>query len=121
MNISRNFRNEKNRQKVKKSTATWTLNMTPNPDILKETPPHLLKIGFAAESERAIEHGWDKLRKKKLDLIAVNDVTANGSGFAHDTNKVVILFKDGRQLDLPLMSKYDVAHRLLDAVHELLP
>ena len=62
----------------------------------------------------------DKLVPKGLDLIAANDVTAEGSGFETDTNEVVLIDREGRMEELGLMSKYDVGNRILDRVVELL-
>ena len=103
-------------QKLKKGQQEWTVDLTRNPDILQETPAAVLKVGFAAESERLVENAREKLQAKGLDLIVANDVTAHGSGFSADTNKVVIIDRSGDEEDLPLMDKYDVAWRVLDRV-----
>jgi phosphopantothenoylcysteine decarboxylase/phosphopantothenate--cysteine ligase len=59
------------------------------------------------------------LRQKKLDLIVANDVTAKGSGFGVDSNRVTIIGKDGKAESLPLLSKREVADRVLDRVARL--
>jgi phosphopantothenoylcysteine decarboxylase/phosphopantothenate--cysteine ligase len=82
-------------------------------------PPVL--VGFAAETSDAVARGREKLERKGLDLLAANDVTAAGSGFAVDTNRVVILRRDGSQRPLPLMSKLAVAEVILGEVAGLLP
>ena len=109
-------------QKVKKGESdTWTIELTKNPDILAEaTGDRLVKVGFAAESEDLLENAQAKLVGKGLHLIAANDITSPGSGFAVDTNKVVLLDREGGVEELPLMSKYDVGCRLLDRVEGLL-
>ena len=109
-------------QKVKKGESdTWTIELTKNPDILAEAHGEkLVKVGFAAESEDLIENAQAKLIGKGLHLIAANDITAPGSGFAVDTNKVVVLDREGGVEELPLMSKYEVGCRLLDRVERLL-
>ena len=77
-------------------------------------------MGFAAESEDLLENARGKVQRKSLDLIVANDITAEGSGFGTDTNKVVLVDKSGGVEELPLMSKHEVAHRILDRVRQLL-
>ena len=79
-----------------------------------------MKVGFAAETNDLLANARTKLAEKGLDLIAANDVTAPGSGFAVDTNQVTLIDTSGEAVELPLMPKYDVSHRLLDRVVELL-
>jgi phosphopantothenoylcysteine decarboxylase/phosphopantothenate--cysteine ligase len=81
------------------------------PDGLRR--PYL--VGFAAETG-SIDRAADKLRRKGVDLLVANDVAEEGSGFGTDTNHVWILSADGGQVDLPLRSKVDVAHEILDRV-----
>jgi phosphopantothenoylcysteine decarboxylase/phosphopantothenate--cysteine ligase len=107
-------------QKIKKGAETWTLEMARTPDILSEATGDFVKVGFAAETENATANARDKLTRKGLDLIAVNDVTDPQGGFSSDTNRVTLIGKDGTSENLPLMSKYDVAHRILDRVVGLL-
>ncbi|HCE75219.1 MAG TPA: bifunctional 4'-phosphopantothenoylcysteine decarboxylase/phosphopantothenoylcysteine synthetase, partial [Dehalococcoidia bacterium] len=76
----------------------------------------LIKVGFAAESENLVENSKTKIESKNLDFIVANDITAAHSGFSVDTNKVTIIHADGTTEALPLMSKYDVAHSILDRV-----
>jgi phosphopantothenoylcysteine decarboxylase/phosphopantothenate--cysteine ligase len=112
-------------QKIKKQDAELTVELEPTIDILAETAerahPGLVRVGFAAESEHLVENARGKLARKRLDLIVANDITLAGSGFAADSNKVTILVRDGRELDLPIMSKVDVAHAILDEVVALRP
>ena len=108
-------------QKLKKGAGTWSIKLGKNPDILEETKGGLVKVGFAAESQNLIENARDKLVRKSLDLIVANDISAVDSGFGSDTNKVLLLDKEGNVEDLPLMSKYELAHRILDRVGQLLP
>lgn len=77
-------------------------------------------LGFAAETHNAFEYGRDKLLRKGLNFIAVNDVTAEGSGFAVDTNRVVLLSSAGVVEEMPLMSKTAVAERLVHHVAKAL-
>ena len=106
--------------KIKRKAETITLELVENPDILGAVKSDLIRVGFAAESENVVENATEKLKRKNLDLIAANDITATDSGFDVDTNKVVLIDRDGKAEDLPLMSKYEVANRILDKVVALL-
>ena len=103
-------------QKLKKGPSdSWSIELTKNPDILAEVRRDgLIKVGFAAESEDLLANARTKLLDKALHLIAANDVTDPDSGFAVDTNRVTLLDVEGAAEELPLMTKYEVAHRLLD-------
>ena len=104
--------------KAKKSTSdTWSLELVKNPDIIGSIKnDSLIKVGFAAESENLIENSKTKVKSKNLDFIVANDITAKDSGFSVDTNKVTIIHSNGNIESLPLMSKYDVGHSILDRV-----
>jgi phosphopantothenoylcysteine decarboxylase/phosphopantothenate--cysteine ligase len=80
----------------------------------------LVKVGFAAESHDLLANARRKIADKGLDLIVANDITAGDAGFSVDTNRVVILDPEGGQDELPLMSKYEAAWRILDRVAALL-
>ena len=73
-------------------------------------------LGFAAETHNAFEYGRDKLLRKGLDFIAVNDVMAEGAGFAVETNRVILLGRGGVVEEMPLQSKAAVAERLIEHV-----
>lgn len=105
-------------QKVKKGGSdTWEIDLVKNPDIVAGLASEgLVKVGFAAESEDLLANAESKLLSKGLHLIAANDITAENSGFGVDTNKVVLLDREGGQKSLPLMSKYDVGCAILDRV-----
>jgi len=116
-------------QKIKKQADTTglTLTMTRNPDILAEVAEQKaaghgprVTVGFAAETEDLLANARAKLTRKKLDLIAANDVTAGDAGFAVDTNRVTLLAADGSMEQLPLLSKHEVAAAIFDRVVELL-
>jgi phosphopantothenoylcysteine decarboxylase/phosphopantothenate--cysteine ligase len=77
--------------------------------------PRPVLVGFAAETG-SLERAADKLRRKRVDLLVANDVSEPGSGFGTDTNRVTILDADGGRDDLPLLSKRDVADRILDRI-----
>ncbi len=104
------------RAKIKKKSAKLTLGLVATPDILAEIKGGFIKVGFAAESEDVIANARKKLETKGLDLIVANDITSKDSGFGADSNKVTIIDKNGKAEDLPLMSKREVADRVLDRV-----
>ncbi len=110
------------RGKIKKAVAgeSLTLELTRTPDILTEAKGNFLRVGFAAESENLVENARDELTKKRLDLVAANDITAPGAGFDVDTNIITLIDKDGKMESLPLMSKREVADKILDKVVGLL-
>lgn len=109
-------------QKIKKENSSdgLALSLETNPDFMSAVPKGVVKVGFAAETEDVEANAKAKLSAKALDLIAANDVTVDGSGFASDTNRVVLLDKNGDKEQLGLMSKYDVGHKILDRVAGLL-
>jgi len=109
-------------QKVKKGDAdTWSIDLKRTPDILAQVPGEgLVKVGFAAETQSAVENARAKIGPKGLDIIVANDISAEGSGFGSDTNEVVIIDRNGNTEEPGLMSKYDVGSRILDRVLELL-
>ncbi|MBE0430759.1 MAG: bifunctional phosphopantothenoylcysteine decarboxylase/phosphopantothenate--cysteine ligase CoaBC [Dehalococcoidia bacterium] len=107
-------------QKIKKGDAPLTLELEGIPDILGTVKGEFVKVGFAAESSNVIENATDKLKQKGLDLIVANDITASDSGFGTDTNQVTIIDKDGGVDSLPLLTKHEVAERILDRVAQLL-
>ncbi len=109
-------------QKVKKKGGEETLQLVRTPDILEglgaryagaaERP---LLVGFAAETERVEEHAREKLQRKNLDLIVANDVSSQGAGFAGETNRVLLLDRDGGRAELS-GTKLAVAHAIWDRV-----
>ena len=102
--------------KIKKETPTLTLELIRTPDILTEVKGNFLKVGFAAESGDIVANAKQKLEKKKLDLIVANDITDPSSGFGADTNKVTLIDRDGKVDSLPLLTKREVADKILDRV-----
>lgn len=104
-------------QKIKKRDGSLTLELVRNPDILAELGQKKTKqvlIGFAAETDDLLTHARGKLERKNLDLIVANDVTRPGSGFGAETNEVKIIARDGSVQALPILSKREVAERILD-------
>ena len=110
-------------QKMKKAPGAdaMTIELSKNPDILATLPAGGVRVGFAAETENLAENATAKLASKRLNFIVANDVTAAGSGFGTDTNEVTIFHADGTVETLPLMTKYEVGHAILDRVVPLLP
>jgi len=107
--------------KIKKEAAAGlTLELVRTPDILTEVKGNFLRVGFAAESEDMVANARQKLEKKQLDIIVANDITAADSGFGVDTNKVPLIDKQGKVDSLPLLTKREVADKILDKVVELL-
>lgn len=103
-------------EKIKKKGDTLSLELVKNIDILEtlgKRKTHQYLIGFAAETQSLEMHAREKLERKNCDLIVANDVTRSGAGFGTDTNAVHIYDRDGLVEELELMSKQDVAHRLL--------
>lgn len=107
-------------QKIKKKNAALGIELEPNPDILAEIGAQKksaqLLIGFAAETHDLLLHAQDKLKRKNLDMVVANDITATGAGFDIETNVVKLLHADGRVEDIPQQSKDAVAHILLDRI-----
>ena len=108
------------KEKIKKDTPELKLELVRTPDILAEVKGDFIRVGFAAESNDIVANAKKKLEKKKLDMIVANDITAADSGFGVDTNKVILIDKKGKVEKLPLMSKREVADRILDGVVGLL-
>ncbi|UNK20244.1 bifunctional phosphopantothenoylcysteine decarboxylase/phosphopantothenate--cysteine ligase CoaBC [Paenibacillus sp. N3/727] len=107
--------------KLKKQGETMTLELVKTTDILEtmgKSKKSQFLIGFAAETNLVEQYAMDKLRRKNCDLIVANDVTKSGVGFGTDTNSVQIFDSEGLALHLPLMSKEDVARRLLTLAAE---
>ncbi len=110
-------------QKVKKSTGDLMITMERTEDILKslgEKKSHQILVGFAAESENIEAYAKKKLATKNLDVIAANSIVKEGSGFQGDTNELVLYFKNGREVSIPLTTKVAAANQLLDAIKPLL-
>ncbi len=109
-------------QKIKKESTGegMTLELVRTPDILAEARGGFLKVGFAAETENVIENARRKLEAKKVDIVIANDVSSPDSGFSVDTNRVTIISRDGKVEDLPLMTKREVADKILDKVVSML-
>ena len=109
-------------QKIKKDQGTPGLVLEATTDILAALgaakPAGQTLVGFAAETSDLRQHAAAKLARKRADIIVGNDVSAPGVGFEHDTNAVVILCASGRQIEIPLRTKNEIATALLDTIVE---
>ncbi|MDX1614815.1 MAG: bifunctional phosphopantothenoylcysteine decarboxylase/phosphopantothenate--cysteine ligase CoaBC [Candidatus Promineifilaceae bacterium] len=112
-------------QKVKKveADARVGIDLARNPDILigvkawkERSGAELVTVGFAAETENALAYGRRKLAEKGLDLIVVNDVSQRDAGFQVDNNRVTLVSRQGDETELPLLSKAEVAERIIQHV-----
>jgi phosphopantothenoylcysteine decarboxylase / phosphopantothenate---cysteine ligase len=107
-------------RKLSKEDGLPELVLEPTPDILtglvSRRASGQVLVGFAAETDDVAQRGRKKLLRKGVDLLVVNDVSAPGTGFDHDTNAVSILKADGSSTEIPLTSKYAVANAVLDSV-----
>ena len=105
-------------QKITKADGVPVIELVPNPDILAELGAmpdrRAVLVGFAAETTDVEAHGRAKLARKGADLIVVNDVSASDAGFATDTNRAVILGRDGGRREVALVSKRALAGILLE-------
>ena len=112
------------KEKIKKKGSTpLVLELVPTEDILQNVvklKTRQFVVGFAAESENLTQSALEKLRNKKLDLIVANDISAPGIGFQSDFNQVTLINKHEELQKLPLLSKIEIAHRLLNEILILL-
>lgn len=109
--------------KIHKAEDDLVLELERTEDILASVGPRKgdrVLVGFSMETEAGVERAREKLVRKNLDLIVLNDVTVQGAGFGTDTNVVTLLDPDGGTESLPRMSKHDVADRILDRVARIL-
>lgn len=118
---------DRSSSKIKKEEGAPEITLEPTVDILRkvgemrrESGRPAVLVGFAAESEDLEANAGDKLHEKGLDLIVVNDITATDSGFGVDTNRVKIIDADDIVQALPLLSKTEVAERVLERVEDIL-
>jgi len=106
--------------KIKKDKKEIELKLELNPDILSLIKSRKIKVvGFALETQNDLANAKKKLKEKKLDMIVLNS-PGKESGFEVNTNKVTIIKQDGKQIKLPLLSKFQVANRILSEVQSIL-
>jgi phosphopantothenoylcysteine decarboxylase/phosphopantothenate--cysteine ligase len=108
--------------KIKKKEDTLTINLIKNPDILawagknKKSDQYL--VGFALETNDAIDYGRNKLKDKNLNAIIINSLSDKGAGFGGDTNKISILSEDNNLHDFGLKSKTEVAFDIVNFIND---
>lgn len=110
-------------QKFKKETGIPRIELEATADILAavsarkaETGFPKFTVGFAAESQDLLKNAQSKLERKRLDMIVANDILAEDAGFEVDTNRVVLLFADGRIQKLPVQEKSEIAEAILQQI-----
>lgn len=111
------------KNKIKKNDDVLNLKLEKNPDILYglgQRKTHQVLIGFAAETTNVIEYGTAKLKKKNLDMLVANDVSAKGAGFQGTTNIGTLLYADGRVEKLEKMSKFALAEIIVDRAAKII-
>ncbi len=104
-------------QKIKKTAARMPLELDPTPDILAEVgrkKDGRILIGFAAETQNLAREGRRKMEAKNCDMVVANLVTQEGTGFDSDENEVTLVLRTGESIQVPRMSKLEVADRILD-------
>lgn len=110
--------------KIKKKDSALNIALEPTEDILAwmgaHKPAGQVLVGFALETDDAVNHAQGKLERKYLDLIVLNSLQDAGAGFGHDTNKVTLIGKGTKAEALPLLSKAEVARAILDRIETLL-
>jgi phosphopantothenoylcysteine decarboxylase/phosphopantothenate--cysteine ligase len=108
--------------KIKKNAKGLSLELKPTVDILRslgERKKHQLLIGFALETENGISNARKKLKEKNLDLVVLNAANDPQSGFESDTNQVTVIRSGKKPQELPLMTKRDLAVKLLELIADL--
>lgn len=110
-------------KKIKKSDEILTLELIKNKDILYEVSKikkdKQIVVGFAAETDDLMRNALDKLNRKKLDMIVVNDVSRSDIGFGADDNEVTIFLANGEKIETGKQSKYNIAKRVVDTAYQL--
>lgn len=114
-------------QKIKKADDDLTLRLARTPDILMSVKTQrekigypLIAVGFAAESQNLLENAEGKLRRKGLDMLVANDITAKDAGFSVDTNRVIVLDNDGGTDYRDLTSKANIGAYIIDRILALI-
>ena len=109
-------------EKIKKGRSAPKIALEQTEDILKSTISKRKKksliVGFALETNDGLRNAREKLKSKSLDLVVLNNANEAGAGFGVDTNRVTLINRDGKQEELELMSKTDLAEVLLDRIEE---
>jgi len=111
-------------QKIKKTEKTINLQLLKNPDIISWASENRgakqFVVGFALETNNALENALHKLESKKMDMIVLNSLEDKEAGFKKDTNKITILDKSKRKYDFPVKNKREVANDIIDTILKLM-
>ncbi|MBA2683165.1 MAG: bifunctional phosphopantothenoylcysteine decarboxylase/phosphopantothenate--cysteine ligase CoaBC [Gemmatimonadaceae bacterium] len=106
--------------KIKKGSSAPTIELTPTPDILRESAAHMragaVRVGFALETNNGVANARHKLESKSLDMIVLNDALEPDAGVGVETNRVTIISRDGSAEEIPLMLKREIADIILDRI-----
>lgn len=115
------------KEKMKKRDGIPQIEFEAAPDVLRtvstvggEKRRFKVVVGFAAESQSLLENAAEKLKSKGLDFIAANDISAKDAGFGVETNRITLLFANGTQENLPLISKSEAAEKIIEHIARLL-
>ncbi|MFM7731272.1 MAG: phosphopantothenoylcysteine decarboxylase, partial [Flavobacteriales bacterium] len=107
-------------EKIKKQAEHWELALEKTTDIAQQfglkKQPHQMLVGFALETQDELSHAADKMKRKQLDMIVMNSLRDPGAGFGVDTNRVSILWPDGRMVQLETMAKSKVAAKIVEEI-----
>ncbi|MFZ0455300.1 MAG: bifunctional phosphopantothenoylcysteine decarboxylase/phosphopantothenate--cysteine ligase CoaBC [Ignavibacteriaceae bacterium] len=107
-------------KKIKKQEKPSEINLVENEDILASLKKeNKIVAGFALETDNEMKNAMSKLKNKNLDLIVLNSLTSKNSGFEFDTNKITIIYKNGKKKDFPLQSKFQAANNILSGILSL--
>jgi phosphopantothenoylcysteine decarboxylase/phosphopantothenate--cysteine ligase len=111
------------KEKIKKLESKFTIELVKTKDILKELGEKKKKnqviVGFALETENAKKNALEKLNSKNADMIILNSLKDKGAGFSHDTNKITIFDKKGKEFKFDMKSKQEVAKDIVDTIIQL--
>jgi phosphopantothenoylcysteine decarboxylase/phosphopantothenate--cysteine ligase len=111
-------------QKIKKTESNLNLKLLKNPDILSWASENKVSkkfvVGFALETNNALENALNKLESKKMDMIVLNSMEDKEAGFKKDTNKITILDNSKRKYDFPVKNKREVAKDIIDTILKLM-
>ena len=111
-------------QKIKKTQADLNLRLLKNPDILswasENRVPKQFVVGFALETNNALENALNKLESKKMDMIVLNSMEDKEAGFQKETNKITILDKSKRKYDFQVKNKREVASDIIETILKLM-
>jgi phosphopantothenoylcysteine decarboxylase/phosphopantothenate--cysteine ligase len=111
------------KEKIKKQDEKFTIELTRTKDILKslgeKKKPSQVLVGFALETNNEKQYALDKLKKKNADMIVLNSLNDAGAGFGHDTNKITIFEKSGKEFCFETKSKTDTAKDIVDTLIRL--